>query len=46
MVKCGIIDRKGSGSTRLILASGSRGRQEVLIGSVLIMKGGQVIFSK
>lgn len=26
---CGIIDRKGSGSTRLILASGSRGRQEV-----------------
>lgn len=29
MVKCGIIDRKGSGSTRLILASGSRGRQEV-----------------
>ena len=29
MVKCGIIDRKGSGSTRLILASGSRGRKEV-----------------
>ena len=29
MVKCGIIDRKGSGSSRLILASGSRGRQEV-----------------
>lgn len=29
MIKCGIIDRKGSGSTRLILASGSRGRQEV-----------------
>ena len=30
LVKCGIIDRKGSGSTRLILASGSRGRREVL----------------